>query len=405
MTNFNDQLIDQLLEGYEKPEDLIGEKGILKQLTKRLLERALSAEMDHHLGYKKNAVEGRNTGNSRNGHTAKRVKGDFGEIDIHSPRDRMGSFQPQILEKRQTRFNGFDDKIISLYSRGLSTREIQGHLADIYGVDVSPTLISDITSAVMDDVRQWQNRPLDGVYPIVYFDAMRVKIRAEGRVLNKSVYLAMGINREGRKELLGMWIQQTEGAKFWLNILTELKSRGVKDFFVACIDGLSGFPEAIRTAFPNTQIQLCIVHMVRNSLKYVSWKNRKAVAADLRNIYTQPTAEQARAMLEVFAKKWDSKYAAISQSWVRHWPDLVTFFDYPEQIRKVLYTTNPMESINATFRKVIKTRRVFPNDDAVRKIFYLALNKISTKWSMPIRDWKSALNHFLILFGDRLPLF
>ena len=403
--NFDDKLIDQLLQDYEKPEDLMGEKGILKELTKRLLERALSVEMDHHLGYRKNAPEGRNKGNSRNGYTNKRVKGDFGEVGIKTPRDREGSFQPQIIEKRQTRFDGFDDKIISLYSRGLSTREIQGHLAEIYGVEISPQLVTNVTAEVMDDVKQWQNRPLDAVYPIVYFDAMRVKIRDEGRVLNKSVYLSMGINMDGKKELLGLWIQQTEGAKFWLNILTELKNRGIKDVFVACVDGLTGFPEAIRAAYPDTDVQLCIVHMVRNSLNYASWKDRKAIAGDLRKIYTQPTAEQAKSMLDDFAEKWDSKYMAISRSWSNHWPDLVTFFAYPEQIRKVLYTTNPMESINASFRKVIKNRRVFPNDEAVRKIFYLAMQKIATKWSMPIHDWKLALNHFLILFGDRVPTF
>lgn len=403
--NLSDELVDQLLENYEKPEDLLGENGLLKNLTKRLLERALAGEMTHHLGYEKHAPEGKNSGNSRNGHSKKTLNTDSGQIEVKVPRDRTGSFQPQIVKKGQTRFDGFDDKILSLYARGLTTREIQGHLEEIYGIEVSPTLISNVTDAVKDEVAQWQNRPLDSVYPVVYMDAMRVKVRSSGTVINKAVYFVLGINLEGHKDLLGMWIQDNEGAKFWAKILTELRNRGVQDILIACVDGLTGFPQAIASVFPDTKVQLCLVHMVRNSLNYVPWRDRKSVATGLRKVYTAVNLEMAEAELEQFAENWDQHYPMISRSWRRNWPDLITFLDYPPEIRRILYTTNPMESVNAAVRKVTKNRAIFPHDEALKKMFYLAIRNIQKKWTMPIRNWKAALNRFAIEFGDRIPTF
>ena len=321
------------------------------------------------------------------------------------PRDRDSSFEPVIIPKGQTRFSSFGDKVISLYSRGMTTREIQGHLEDVYGVDVSPTLISTVTDAVTDEVKTWQNRPLDTVYPIVYMDAIRVKARNNGHVINKAVYLAIGINMDGVKEVLGMWVAENEGAKFWLQVVTELRNRGVQDIFIACVDGLKGFPEAIETVFPQTQVQLCIVHMVRNSLKYVSWKQRKEVAADLKTIYQAATAEQAEMELMAFEEKWDETHPSISQSWRRNWENITPFFAYSPEIRKVIYTTNAIESLNMSLRKVTKNRGSFPNDESMLKLLYLALNNIAKKWTLPIRDWKAALNRFSIVFGDRMPTY
>lgn len=398
------ELLDRLLADYncKKPEELIGENGLLKQLTKAILERALQAEMTVHLGHEKNSAITSQSGNARNGKSGKTIKGEFGKLPIEIPRDRDSSFEPLIIPKGQTRFAGFDDKIISLYSRGMTTREIQGHLEDIYGVDVSPALISTVTDAVADEVKIWQNRPLDAVYPIVYMDAIRVKVRDSGHVMNKAVYLAIGITMDGVKEVLGMWVAQNEGAKFWLQVVTELRNRGVQDIFIACVDGLKGFPEAIETVFPYTQVQLCLVHMVRNSLKYVSWKQRKEVAADLKAIYQAPTAEQAEMELMTFEEKWDETHPSISQSWRKNWERITPFFAYSPEIRKVIYTTNAIESLNMSLRKVTKNRGSFPNDEAMIKLLYLALNNIAKKWTLPIRDWKAALNRFSILFGDRM---
>lgn len=402
-----EELLDRLLAGYnyKKPEELIGENGLLKQLTKALLERALQAEMTVHLGHEKHGAIATRGGNARNGKSAKTIKGEFGKLPIEVPRDRDSSFEPVIIPKGQTRFAGFDDKILSLYSRGLTTREIQGHLEEIYGVDVSPSLISTVTDAVAEEVKVWQNRPLDALYPIVYMDAIRVKVRNNGHVLNKAVYLAIGITMDGVKEVLGMWVAESEGAKFWLQVVTELKNRGVQDIFIACVDGLKGFPEAIETVFPRTQVQLCLVHMVRNSLKYVSWKQRKEVAADLKAIYQAPTAEQAEMELMAFEEKWDETHPSIGQSWRRNWANITPFFSYSPEIRKVIYTTNAIESLNMSLRKVTKNRGSFPNDEAMIKLLYLALNNIAKKWTMPIRDWKAALNRFSILFGDRMPAY
>ncbi len=396
------KLADSLLANYKKPEDLIGENGLLKQLTKMLVERALEVEMATHLGHDKNESVTNSTGNTRNGYSTKTLQGDFGELPLDIPRDRQGGFEPQMVAKHQTRWTGFDDKIISLYARGLSVREIQGHLEEMYGTEVSPSLISAVTDAVSEDVKVWQARPLDPIYPIVYLDCIHVKVRDSGAVRNKAVYLAIGVNLAGSKEVLGLWIAQTEGAKFWLQVVTELKTRGVQDIFIACVDGLKGFPEAIEAVYPKAAVQLCIVHMVRNSLNFVSWKVQKEVATDLKLIYSATTVELAEQRLSEFEAKWDKDYQSISLSWRRNWARIIPFFDYPPEIRKVIYTTNAIESINMSLRKVIKTRSSFPTDEAVTKLFYLALRNISKKWTMPIRDWKAALNRFTIQFDERM---
>jgi putative transposase len=396
------KLADSLLANYQKPEDLIGENGLLKQLTKMLVERALETEMSEHLGHGKSEAVTNATGNTRNGHSAKTLQGEFGELPLDIPRERQGGFEPKLVARHQTRWTGFDDKIISLYARGLSVREIQSHLEEMYGTEVSPTLISAVTDAVSEEVKLWQGRPLDALYPIIYLDCIHVKVRDSGAVRTKAVYLAIGVNMDGHKEVLGLWIAQTEGAKFWLQVVTELKTRGVQDIFIACVDGLKGFPEAIEAVYPKAAVQLCIVHMVRNSLNYASWKLQREVAADLRTIYTSLTVEVAEQMLSAFEAKWDKDYPLIGQSWRRNWARVIPFFDYPPEIRKVIYTTNAIESINMSLRKVIKTRSSFPTDDAVMKLFYLALNNISKKWSMPIRDWKAALNGFVRKGGQWL---
>ena len=395
------ELLAQLLADYKKPEDLIGENGLLKQLTKLLVEKALDAELTEHLGHERNGAVANSSGNTRNGKSSKTLKGNFGELPIEVPRDRHGSFEPQLVAKHQTRWSGFDDKIISLYARGMTVREIQGHLQEMYGTEVSPSLISSVTDAVSDEVKAWQARPLDTIYPIVYLDCIHVKVR-EGAVRVKAVYLAIGINMSGEKEVLGLWLAQTEGAKFWLQVVTELRNRGVQDIFIACVDGLKGFPEAIEAVFPKAVVQLCIVHMVRHSLNYVSWKRRKDVAADLRRIYTAATAEEAELMLGEFEARWDAEYLPIGQSWRRNWSRLIPLFDYPPEIRKVIYTTNAIESVNMGLRKLTKNRVSFPSDEALTKLFYLALRNISQKWTMPIRDWKAALTRFTIEFADRI---
>lgn len=397
------ELLDELLKNYEKPEDLLGEGGLLKELKKALIERALEGELTHHLGYPKHDFGGHGSGNSRNGKGRKNVKTDDGLIDITVPRDRNASFEPQLIKKGQTRFEGFDQKILSMYARGMTMREIQGHLIEMYGVEVSPEFISTVTDSVLEEITAWQNRPLDSVYAIVYLDALMVKVKDNGHIINKAVYVAIGVNLEGKKELLGIWIAHTEGAKFWLKVVTELKNRGVKDIFIACVDGLKGFPEAIESVFPKTQVQLCIVHMIRYSLKFVPWKDRKEVAADLKSIYAAANAESAEQALDAFGRKWDGKYPTISESWRRNWQGIVPFLAYPDYIRKAIYTTNVIESIQRGFRKITKNRGAFPNDDAVIKLLYLALQNMEKKWTMPIRQWTMALNQFAILFGDRLP--
>ena len=396
------ELIDRLLGQYKGPADLIGEDGLLKQLTKALVERALAAELTTHLGYEKHASEGRHSGNSRNGASSKRLKGEFGTVEIAVPRDRAGSFEPQLVPKGTTRFTGFDSKIVSLYARGMTTREIQGHLEEMYQVEVSPTLISNVTEAVIEEVKAWQSRLLEPVYPIVYLDALVVKMRAEGRVENRAVYVAIGITMEGQKEVLGLWTSANEGAKFWLQVLTELKNRGLNDIFIACVDGLKGFPQAIETMYPKTTVQLCIVHMVRASLNYVNWKERKQVAADLKSIYRASTAEEAERQLELFAARWDPKYPTIGALWRRNWLGVIPFFQFPDEIRKIVYTTNAIESLNMSLRKAIKTRGAFPSEDAALKVMYLALRNLAAKWHT-IQGWKEALQRFALLWEARFP--
>ncbi len=329
---------------------------------------------------------------------------EFGEAEIAVPRDRNGEFEPLIILKGQTRFNGFDDKILSLYTRGMTTRDIQEQLKDLYGVEVSHTLISNVTEAVEVERKVWQQRSLDEVYPIIFFDTLVVKVRHEGRVINKAVHLALGVNLEGKKELLGIWMTQNESAKFWLSVVTELQNRGIKDIFIACVDGLTGFPEAIEAVYPKTRVQLCIVHQVRNSLSYVSYKDRKAVAADLKAVYSAPTVAAAEQALVDFAEHWDGQYPTISKSWMNHWQRIIPFFDFPTDIRKAIYTTNAIESMNMTLRKVLRNHRSFPSDESAMKVIFLAINNLSKKWTMPIRDWKAALNRFAIKFEGRFPL-
>ena len=371
-----------------------------QMLTKITVETALNAELDDHLGYAKH--EASDASNSRNGTTRKTLQTDDGQFELETPRDREGTFEPKLVKKHQRRFTTMDDKILFLYGQGMTTREIVETFKEMYGAEISPTLISKVTNAVIEQVVEWQSRPLDAVYPIVYLDCIVLKIRQDNRVINKAIYLALGVNLEGQKELLGLWISENEGAKFWLNVLTELQNRGVKDILIACVDGLKGFPDAINTAFPDTQIQLCIVHMVRNSMKYVSWKDYKAVTADLKRIYKSVTEEEALLTLDGFAERWDDKYPQISKSWRTHWDNLNTLFNYPEDIRRAIYTTNAIESLNSVIRKAVKKRKLFPSDDSAKKVVYLAIQQASKKWTMPIRNWKAALNRFMIEFEDRL---
>lgn len=393
-----------MLKDCKTPEDLLGKNGVLKQLTKDLMERMLEAEMTDHLGYDRHALEGRGSGNSRNGTSAKTIQGDHGEVPLDVPRDRNGDFEPQVIPKGQRRLPGFDEKVISMYARGMTTREIQGHLHELYGVEVSSTLISNITDAVLEEVTAWQRRPLGSVYPILYLDALQVKVKDQGAIRNKAIYLALGVGLTGEKELLGLWVSHTEGAKFWLQVLTELRNRGVSDIIIACVDGLTGFPEAIETAFPKTQVQLCIVHQVRNSLSYVSYKDRKAVAADMKKIYKSATLEEAEQHLASLGQTWNERYPTIHRSWDQHWEQLTAFFAFPPEIRKVIYTTNAIESLNSSMRKILKTRRAFPNDEAATKLMYLALQNIAKRWTRPVKDWKKALNQFAIMYEDRVPL-
>src|SRR5246127_3027780 len=397
-----DELIAELLQGYATPQDLLGEEGLFKELKKRLLERALGAELSEHLGYEKGDPAGRGSGNSRNGFSSKTVIGDDGAIEIAVPRDRQGSFEPQIVAKGQTRLDGFDDRIISLFARGLSVREIQAHLQELYGIEVSPDLISRVTDAVLEEVREWQNRPLDPVYPVIFFDALRVKIRDEGLVKNKAVYVALALNAEGEKDVLGLWIEQTEGAKFWLKVVNELKVRGVNDILIAVVDGLKGFPEAITSVFPQTIVQTCIVHLIRNSLAFVSWKDRKAILPAIKASNRAENADMALARLEQFEAEWGKRYPAIGASWRRAWQHVVPFFAFAPGIRKTIYTTNAVEALHRALRKIIKTRGSFPNDDAALKLLYLAIKNAGLRWRRNV-EWTAAMGQFAIAFGPRFP--
>lgn len=369
-------------------------------LTKVTVETALNAELDEHLGYEKHAPD--RTDNSRNGYSSKRLITDDGEIQLDVPRDRDASFEPKLVRKHQTRFQSMDDKILSLYAKGMTTREIVATFKEMYDADVSASLISKVTDAVLEQVIEWQARPLDAIYPIVYLDCIVVKVRQNKQVINKAIYLALGVNMEGQKELLDMWMSETEGAKFWLSVLTELQNRGVNDILIACVDGLKGFPDAINTVYPKTQIQLCIVHMVRNSMKYVPWKDYKTISADLKEIYQAATEDDALLALERFGDKWDEKYPQISRSWTAHWDNLNTLFSYPQDIRKAIYTTNAIESLNSVIRKATKKRKLFPTDESARKVVYLAIMDASKRWTMPIHHWKQALNRFMIMLEERL---
>jgi len=398
-----EKLLDQIDFHGLSQEEVLGKDGLIKTLTKRVLERALESEMDYHLGYEKHSNSGDRSGDSRNGYSSKKVIAENREVEIRVPRDRNGSFEPAVVGKYQKRTPLFNDQIISLYARGMTVREIKTHLEEIYGVEVSAELISRVTDAVIEDVGQWRTRPLDSSYPIVFLDALRVNTRQDGKSISKALYIALGIDWDGRKSVLGMWLAETEGAKFWAAVLTELRNRGVQDILIACTDGLTGFPDAIRAVFPDTHVQLCIVHMVRNSTRYVSYKDLKKVCGDLKKIYGAPTEEAACNALEDFGSTWDAKYPMIRKSWESRWNDLNEFFNYPEPIRKVIYTTNAIESLNSQLRKVTKSRSTFPTDDAIYKIMYLALTNAAKKWTMPLQNWGQAVNQFSILFPDRIP--
>jgi putative transposase len=396
-----DELFDEAMTEHGGPVDEATVSGLMRQMLKRAMERALQAELTHQLGYEKHAAEGRGSGNSRNGASAKTMKGELGEVVIEVPRDRKGDFEPQLIGKHQTRLAGLDEKILALYARGMTTRDIQAHLQEMYGVEVSAALVSEVTDAVLEEVKTWQNRSLESLYGIVYLDALVVKVRHNGRVENRAFFLAIGIDWSGKKEVLGIWVTTNEGAKFWLGVLTELKNRGVKDVMIFCVDGLKGFPEAIETAFPQSEVQQCIVHAVRASLNYVNWKERKAVAADLRPVYRAATAEQGRQALEEFAAKWSGKYRPIVNLWHANWERLSPFFAYPEEIRRIIYTTNAIESLNSTLRKTLKTRGSLPSDEAALKLIYLSLRNLTARWDT-VQGWKGALNRFQILHADRI---
>lgn len=400
---FDPELLEQMLEGHRDPESFFGKGGLLDQLKKALVEKALEAELTHHLGHEPGGVVINPEGNTRNGKSKKKVKGEHGEVEIEVPRDRQGSFEPILVPKHQTRLAGLDEKIIGLYARGLSERDIQAQLQELYGVELAVGLISEITDAVLDELKTWQNRPLEGVYPILYLDCLHLKIRKDGVVDTRAVYLAIAVNFQGTKEVLGMWLADSEGAKFWASVLSELQNRGLEDIFIACVDGLKGFPEAIEAIFPKTQVQLCIVHLLRYSLHFVPWGDRKQVAADLKEIYNAPTLEQAEIALGEFEAKYQAQYPATVKTWKSNWQKVVPMFSYPMDIRKAIYTTNVIESLNFTLRKVVKTKGSFPSEEAAFKLLYLALRNIQKKWTMPIHNWKSALNLFSILFDGRMP--
>jgi putative transposase len=397
------ELLDELLAGYEKPEDLTGPEGLLKQLTGALVERALGTELTEHLGYEPGAPEGAGTGNSRNGTSPKTLLTEQGEIPIEVPRDRAGTFEPKLVKKHQRRFDGFDEKILSMYARGMTVREIQEHLSELYGTEVSPSLISAVTDAVVDEVTKWQARALDPIWPVIYLDAIVLKVREQGLVRNKHVYLALGISLEGKKEVLGMWLETTEGAKFWLKVITELKNRGVADAYIICCDGLKGFPEAIEAVFPQTIVQTCIVHLIRSSTRFVAYVNRKRLCADLRHVYAADTEEAALAALTAFEKTWAERYPMVAQAWRSNWERVRPFFAFPREVRKLIYTTNAIESLNSTLRKVARVRGHFPNDEAAVKLLYLVIRNVEKKWTRQPQYWNRALNQFAIMFEGRLP--
>jgi putative transposase len=392
-----DELLDQLLAGSD-PRAALADGGLLDGLKKALAERVLNAEFDHHL----DGGEPDGRPNGRNGYGAKTVLTGTGKLALQIPRDRLATFDPQLIAKYQRRFPGFDERIVSMYARGMSTREIQGHLREIYGIDISPDLVSAVTDAVLDEIAEWQNRPLEALYPLVFLDAIRIKVRDEGTVRNKAVYVALGVRHDGSKDVLGLWIEQTEGAKFWLRVMNELRDRGIQDILIAVVDGLKGFPEAIAAVFPKTQVQACVVHLIRNSLAFVSWKDRKAVAVALKEVYRARTAEAGQAALDAFDEgPWGRKYPVIAQSWRRHWGEVIPFYAFPADVRRIIYTTNAIEAVNAKLRRAVRARGHFPTDDAALKLLFLVLNRAAKEWRMPAREWTAAKAQFAILFEDR----
>ena len=398
------EVLDELLEGCRGPDDFYGPNGLVKQLSKALIERMMEAELTEQIGYGKSEPGEKATSNRRNGKSSKTLRTDQGPMEIEVPRDRDSEYEPLVVRKHQREWRGFDNKILSMYALGLSTKAIQENLKDIYNVEVSPELVSRVTDEVKGLVDEWRNRPLEPFYPVIFFDALRVNIRDEGHVSKKAVYLALAIRLDGQKELLGMWIERNEGSKFWTGILNELKNRGVQDTLIAAVDGLTGFPEAVNAVFPETEVQLCMVHMVRNSVKYVPYKDRKAVTSDLKEIYLAPSADAAESALERFAKKWDKKYPAISKSWRNRWNEVIPFMKFSPEIRKAIYTTNAIESLNYTLQRNLKTRQSFPNDEAAMKLIFMILRRISKRWTMPIKNWGEALHQFAVIYGDRVPL-
>ncbi|MDR0265655.1 MAG: IS256 family transposase [Sphingobacterium sp.] len=398
------EVLDELLKEYKRPDDFYGPDGLIKQLSKALIERAMQAELTEQIGYEKNEVGEKQSGNRRNGKSSKTLRTDQGPMEIAVPRDRDGEYDPQIIAKHQREWRGFDEKIMAMYSHGMTTQGIQATIKEIYNVDVSSGLVSRVTDEVKGLVEEWRNRPLEPFYPVIFFDALRVNIRDEGHVTKKAIYLALSIRLDGQKEILGMWIERNEGSKFWMGILNELKNRGVQDILLAAVDGLTGFPDAIQAVFPKTEVQLCIVHMVRNSVKYVPYKDRKAVTTDLKEIYLAPSEGAAAAALERFAEKWSRKYPAISKSWQNRWSEVTPFMKFSPEIRKAIYTTNAIESVNYNLQRNLKLRQSFPNDESAMKLIFMILQRISKRWTMPIRNWGEALHQFAVIYGDRVPL-
>ena len=407
------ELTDEIFEQFKSDlakaknyDDLMGKDGAIKKLIAKSLEQMLESELTEHLGYEKHSPTGKNTGNSRNGKTHKTLKNDNGEIEITVPRDRNGEFDPVIVKKYERTIGPIEDKIISMYAKGMTTRDIQSHIQELYGLDVSATLVSNITDKIVNTATEWQNRPLETIYPIVFFDAIHYKVKDETkRVISKAAYTCLGVDVNGRKDLLGLWVGEAEGANFWLSVFTELKNRGMKDVLVACVDGLKGFPEAINTVFPMAEIQLCVIHQIRNTLKYIASKDQKEFMKQLKPVYSAPTEEAALESLKMLEDTWAKKYPLALKSWRQNWNNLSTFFKYPEEIRTVIYTTNAVEAVHRQFRKVTKTRSLFPNDDALKKMLYLAYRDLSKKWTMPIRNWAIVISNFSIIFEERLKPF
>lgn len=394
--------IEKELDACQSMSDLVGKNGLIQRLIGSMVEKMLEKELEGHLGYSKHSPEGYHSGNSRNGKTPKTVHSNYGAIDIQVPRDRKGDFDPHLIKKRETRISDFDDKIISMYARGMSTRDIQAHVEEIYGAKISPAMVSAITDKVVEAAKEWQNRPLQKIYPITYFDAIHYKVREQAKVVNKAAYTCLGIDLEGKKEVLGLWIGESEGAKFWLRVFSELKNRGVEDIFIACVDGLKGMPEAIHAVFPETDIQLCVIHMIRNSIKYVSHKNSKNFMSSLKLVYQAKTEGEAEDQLLKFQEEWENQYPLAVKPWITHWENIKTFFQFPKEVRTIIYTTNAVESLHRHFRKITKIRSVFPTDESLLKILFLTVRNLSEKWTMPIQNWKSALSQFAILYGDRM---